>query len=198
MKTSGLVPPSICFRKRLNRAWAVCGLILLLLGAASGLGADVSFSEYQVKALFLFNFAKYVDWPAEAFSSGTSPIIIGIVGQDNFADNLKHAVEGKSINGRSIVIKHIASDAELGGCHVLFISSSENSRFEAILGKTSTLPVLTVSEREQSSRKSAIVNFILAEKKVRLEIDLDAARQTNLRISSKLLRVADLVKGKSN
>ncbi len=198
MKTLELAPPAFRSGSSLKRAWAACGLVIWLLGAASGLRAEVSFSEYQIKALFLFNFAKYVDWPAEAFPTVTSPITIGIVGQDNFGDDLKHAVEGKSINGRSIVIKHITSDTELGGCQVLFISSSENPRFEAILEKTSALPVLTVSERERSSRKSGIVNFTLVEKKVRLEIDLNAARQAKVRISSKLLSVADLVKGKSN
>ena len=155
-------------------------------------------TEYHVKALFLFNFAKYVDWPPESFSTTNAPIVIGVLGRDNFQDDLPHIIEGKTVNGRNLIIRHITSDDEIAGCHILFISSSENLRLGEALGKAAALPVLTVGEHEQFLQKGGIINFTLKEGKVRLEVNLDAARQAKLQISSKLLGVADIVKGKAN
>lgn len=177
-------------------------VLLLLLGLATMGGATSgraeALPEYKVKALFLFNFAKYVDWPDEAFPTPGSPIIIGLIGQDNFKDELNRAVEGKVVNGRPIVVKRVSTDPEMNGCHILFVSSSEKSRFEEILGKTRHGPVLTVGEQGQFLAKGGIINFTLKDEKIRLEIDLDSARQAGVRISSKLLSVAELVKGKTN
>jgi len=152
--------------------------------------AQPSMSEYQVKALFLLNFVKYVDWPAGA----SGPITIGILGQDNFDDNLTNAVEGKSINGRAVTIKHLSSGDSLSGCAVLFISSSEDSQLSAILSKTCMLPILTVGEDESFLQDGGIINFTLKEGKIHLEINLKAAQKVKLQISSKLLSVADVVK----
>jgi len=154
------------------------------------MSAQTSMSEYQVKALFLLNFVKYVDWPAEA----SSPIVIGILGQDNFGDSLTDAVAGKNIDGRSIVIKHLSADNDPSGCTILFISSSETSRLSQILGKTSALPILTVGETESFLQNSGIINFTLQDGKIRLAINLKAAQKVNLQISSKLLSVADVVR----
>jgi hypothetical protein len=151
-------------------------------------------SEYQVKALFLLNFVKYVDWSAAVGSNANGPIVIGILGQDRFNDTLKDAAAGKVVNGRTIVIKHVSATDDLGGCSVLFISSSENSRLEQILGKTGILPVLTVGEDESFIDKGGLINFLLKDGKIQLEINLKAARQVKLQISSKLLSVAVAVK----
>ena len=152
--------------------------------------AQISMSEYQVKALFLLNFAKYVDWPAGA----SGPITIGIMGQDNFNDSLTQAVDGKNINGRSIVIKHLSENDDISGCTILFISSSENSQLSAILGKTGSLPILTVGEEESFLQNGGIINFTLKNGKIHLAVNLKAAQKANLQISSKLLSVADVVK----
>jgi hypothetical protein len=155
-------------------------------------------TDTQVKAVFLFNFAKYVDWPATAFSNATAPITIGVIGTGSFDDSIQHVVEGKTINGRRFVIKHLAADSELAGCHILFISHSEASRMGPILDRAGALPILTVGEDEQFARNGGIINFVLKNGNVRLEIDLAAAKKAGLSISSKLLAVADVVKGKSN
>ena len=152
--------------------------------------AQTSMSEYQVKALFLLNFVKYVDWPAGA----SGPITIGILGQDNFDDNLTNAVDGKSINGRAITIRHLSSGESPSGCSVLFISSSENSQLNTLLNKTGSLPILTVGESESFLENGGIINFMLKEGKIHLAINLKAAQKANLQISSKLLSVADVVK----
>ena len=152
--------------------------------------AEISMSEYQVKALFLYNFVKYVDWPVGA----TGPIIIGVLGQDNFNDSLANAVEDKKINGRTIIIKHLSVGDDLRGCSILFISSSENSQLSEILSKTGTLPILTVGEDGSFLRKGGIINFALKEGKIHLEINLSVAQKVKLQISSKLLSVADVIK----
>jgi len=164
-------------------------LMVFLFGSLS-VHAQTSMSEYQVKALFLLNFVKYVDWPAGA----SGPITIGILGQDNFNDSLTDAVEGKNINGRAITIKHLSSGDSLSGCTILFISSSENSQLSAILGKVGSLPILTVGESESFLQNGGIINFLLKEGKIHLAINLKAAQKVNLQISSKLLSVADVVK----
>jgi YfiR/HmsC-like len=167
----------------------LCGLMFFLFGSQT-MRAQTSMSEYQVKALFLLNFVKYVDWPAGA----SGPITIGILGQDNFNDSLTNAVDGKNINGRAITIKHLSSGDSPDGCAILFISSSENSKLGAILGKTSSSPILTVGESESFLQSGGIINFMLKEGKIRLAINLKAAQKANLQISSKLLSVADVVK----
>jgi len=171
------------------KAISLFGLMVFLLGNLT-VHAQTSMSEYKVKALFLLNFVKYVDWPA----GGSGPITIGILGQDNFNDSLANAVEGKNINGRAIAIKHLSPGDSLSGCTILFISSSENSQLSAILGKTSSLPILTVGESESFLQNGGIINFMLKDGKIRLAINLKAAQKANLQVSSKLLSVADVVK----
>jgi hypothetical protein len=190
--------------KKASRGGAI-GL-LVAVAAASGLlcgetlmgeGTPAA-SEAQVKAVFLFNFAKYVEWPAAAFAGTNAPFTIGVVGEDRFEDNLRHAVANKTINGRRFVIKHFAADEPLSGCQILFISDSEAPRMGELLNKVNALPILTVGEDEQFAQKNGIISFVLKEGKVRLEINLTSAGKTGLTISSKLLAVADVVKGKAD
>jgi len=173
-------------------------LAWLLTSTGRGNCEDVLSMEYHVKAVFLYNFAKYVDWPATAFTNATEPITVGVLGTDPFGDSLQHAVEGKVINGRPFVIKPLAANADLTGCQILFISDSEASRMGEILARAGALPVLTVGEDEAFAQNGGIINFVLKEGKVRLEIDLTTATKVGLKISSRLLAVADLVKGKDN
>ena len=158
------------------------------------LQGQTSMTEYQVKAQFLLNFIMYVDWPEHVPSGGEAPIVIGILGQDNVGGDLQRVAEGKSINGRMIVIKQISDNEDLSGCSILFVSASESPRLDAILGKTKGRPILTVGEDDSFLDKGGIINFDLKDGKVHLEINLQAARQVSLEISSKLLSVADQVK----
>jgi hypothetical protein len=174
---------------------AFCGLLFRVANVAGG---EVSMTEYQVKALFLLNFTKYVDWPPVSFAGTNTPIIIGLYGEDKFGDALKQAVEGKTISGRRIILQRFEKDDESGKCHILFISDSEKKRLGEILDKIRALPVLTVGETDQFMEQGGVINFVKKEGKIRLEINLDAARQAKLEISSKLLSVADVVKGKAN
>jgi hypothetical protein len=195
-------PDIPCSSRRASRLLgpflAFVSLLAFLAGTDSGFGQEPSLSKYQVEAVFLLNFAKYVEWPAAAFPDATAPITIGVMGTDPFGDSLPHTMEGKMVNGRPFVIKHLAADSAVDGCHILFVSHSEASRMSGILDKAGSLPILTVGEDESFARNGGIINFVLKNDKVRLEIDLAAARKAGVTISSKLLAVADAVKGKPN
>ena len=174
---------------------ALCGLLFRMANAAGG---EVTMSEYQVKALFLLNFTKYVDWPPAAFAETNSPIVIGLCGENKFGDELTKVVADKTISGRQIIVQPIEKDGDPGKCHMLFVSDSEKNHLGEILDKMKTLPVLTVGETDQFMERGGVINFVKKEGKIRLEINLAAARQAKLGISSKLLGVADRVKGKAN
>jgi hypothetical protein len=184
--------------KLCGRAMAVLGLMALLPTSNCAFGGEPPPTKYQVEAVCLFNFAKYVEWPAAAFPNAAAPVTIGVLGTDFFGDNLQRAVAGKTVNGRSFVIKYVASGSELSGCQILFISDSEASRMGEILDKAGALPILTVGEDEAFAQKNGIINFVLKDGKVRLEIDLTTAGKTGLKINSRLLAVADVVKGRAN
>jgi hypothetical protein len=160
--------------------------------------AEESLPEYQVKALFLLNFTKYVDWPPNAFARNDTPITIGLYGENKLGEALKSAVAGKSVGGRAIIVRQIERAEDSGHCQILFISASEAFRVRGILEKTSKLPILTVGEEATFAQCGGIINFVLKNGNVRLEVDLAAAKQAGLTISSRLLAVADVVKGKAN
>lgn len=186
------------FRKRTPFKQAILWIALfgLLFKADPASGAELSMPEYQVKALFLLNFTKYVDWPPASFATANSPIVIGLFGEDRFGDALNKAVAGKSISGRPIRIQPLGNDAATEKCHILFIGDSDKRRVSEILGKIKALPVLTVGQIDQFMEQGGVINFVKKDEKIRLEINLDAARLANVQISSKLLNVADVVKGK--
>ena len=176
--------------------WSVClGLWrgVCLIGLADG-----SLPEYQVKALFLLNFTKYVDWPPNAFAGSNTPITIGLYGDNKLAEALKNAVAGKSVGGRTIVVRQFESADDSNQCHILFVSDAESSRMRVILDKARAWPILTVGEDAAFAQNGGIINFVLKNGNVRLEIDLAAAKKAELTISSRLLAVADVVKGKAN
>jgi len=175
-------------------AWTV-GLTLWC-GACLVSRADGSLSEYQVKALFILNFTKYVDWPPQTLVGSNTPITIGIYGDSKLGEALRHVLAGKSAGGRAIVVRQIQSTNDYNQCQILFISHSAASRMSAILEKACAWPVLTVGEDAAFAQNGGIINFVLRNGNVRLEIDLAAARKAGLTISSRLLAVADVVKGK--
>jgi hypothetical protein len=172
--------------------------IALWCGVSLVCRADATLPEYQVKALFLLNFTKYVEWPPTAFAASNAPVTIGIFGESQLGEALQRVVAGKTVGGRPIVIRQIAGPEDSGQCHILFISDAEADRMRAVLDHTSALPVLTVGENEAFGRNGGIINFARKNGNVRLEIDLAAAKKAGLTISSRLLAVADIVKGKPN
>ncbi len=171
--------------------------IILWLGVSPRVfSADASMTESQVKALCLFNFAKYVTWPTEAFSGANAPFYFGVIGQSKLAADLKNAVNHKFIDGHRIEIVEPENEADWRKCHLVFIGAAETGRVREILDKIRTLPLLTVGESGTFAEAGGIINFVKKENKVRFEVDLNAARLARLQISSKLLSLADVVRGK--
>jgi hypothetical protein len=150
--------------------------------------------EYRVKAAFLYNFAKFVDWPPQAFKSAGDPIAICIVGKDPFGGALEQAVHGQAVKGRSFAVRPLADMQQMGLCHILFVSSSERKRLPSIFREIKTPGVLTVGECDNFAAEGGIVNFRIEEGSVRIQINADLAAQQQIHISSKLLGVAEIVK----
>lgn len=181
-------------RRRMVCRVSVPGLVLalgsLLAAAAS---PDQPVDEYQVKAAFLYNFAKFVQWPAEAFKTASDPIAICVLGQDPFGNSLEDTVAGKAIEGRSLTVRHISSSKQVAGCHVLFIGSAEDKRSSAVLADIRMPGILTIGESDASGADGVVINFRLEAGKVRFDINVDAAASEKLRISSRLLSLAHIV-----
>src|SRR5712691_8044801 len=150
-------------------------------------------TEYQIKAAFLYNFAKFVEWPADAFADPHAPIVLGIVGEDPFGSVLDKIVLGKTVNDRGLVIKRLKEGPDLRNCHILFVSSSERKHMPQILESLQGSSVLTVGETDRFAQSGGVINFILEENKVRFEINSETAARAGLKISSKLLALARIV-----
>jgi hypothetical protein len=154
--------------------------------------------EYQIKAVFLFNFAQFVDWPVTAFADGDSPLVIGILGDDPFGHYLDEAVKGEKVNNRPMVIRRFSRVEDAVGCHILFISRSERARLGQILDQLKDRSVLTVGDMDGFSQLGGMIRFAMENNKVRLKINLRAAKAAHLMISSKLLRPAEIVSSRRN
>jgi hypothetical protein len=150
-------------------------------------------SEYLIKAGFIYNFAKLVEWPSATSVPGM-PITIGVIGNDSFADVLEHTVDGKKIDGRSLVVKSLRwKDYRECSCHILFIAAQESAHDDEIIQALKTSPVLTISEVPGFAKRGGIINFTLQDSKVRFEANVDAAKQAGLNISSRLLSLASII-----
>lgn len=162
-------------------------LIVLLLMAAP-LRAQAP--EYALKAAFLFNFAKFVEWPASAFAGERAPLTVCVYGEDPFGATLDAVVQGERVGERSFLVQRPDSVDDLGECHVLFVSRSEKDRLRDVMAEVEGKPVLTVADTDGFLRAGGVINFILEGSKVRFLIDQEAAGRSGLRISSKLMRLA--------
>jgi hypothetical protein len=172
-------------------------LLLALVWPAIGLReAEAQSSpsaEYQVKAALLLNFAEFIEWPAAAFSKPDAPITVGVLGSDPFGVVLDQTFQDESVQGRKIVIKRSQQIEELKSCQLLFISKSEKEHLGEIVGSLSNTSVVTVGETDGFAEHGGIINFYIDNKKVRFEINADAAQHNGLKISSQLLRRAKIV-----
>ena len=156
--------------------------------AEAGNGA----SEYELKAAILYNFAKFVEWPAAAFPDESAPIVFGVVGDDPFNGSLD-SVGGKSANGRQVAIRRLSVSEDLRSCHMLFVSSSEKKHLAQIVARVDGASVLTVGEMDGFASNGGMIRLTMEDNKVRFEINAGTARRDRLKISSKLLSLAKRV-----
>jgi YfiR/HmsC-like len=166
---------------------------MLIPGGAPSFARGEPAPEYAVKAAFLYNIAKFVEWPADAFAGPASPIVFFVFGEDPFGDALK-SLKGKTANGRPIVVRYAANLGELERCHLLFVSASEKSRLPKILQATKDWNVLTVGDVDGFARDGGTINLVNEEQRIGIEVNMEAAQRTRLQISSKLLGLAKIVK----
>jgi YfiR/HmsC-like len=150
-------------------------------------------AEYQVKAAFLFNFAKFVDWPESAFSDGRAPIVLGVVGENPFGDDLSNIVSGQQVKGRSIRVGRFKFGDDLRSCHVVFVSASEHAHVSQILASLRGAGALTVSDLDGFAAAGGVMQFVTEDSRVRFVVNLDAASRSKLRINSKLLALARVI-----
>lgn len=150
-------------------------------------------NEYGIKAVFLFNFAQFVEWPATAFPDATTPFVIGVLGDDPFGGLLDETVAGEMLNGRPFVVRRFRSVEEVGTCHILFVSRSEAGRLEKIMPMLAGRTTLTVSDAEDFARAGGMIALVNANNRIRLQINVEAATREMLVFSSKLLRPAEIV-----
>jgi hypothetical protein len=167
-------------------------MILLHLLTAAGWGQTVE--EYRVKAAFLYNFARFVEWPSQTFKKAGNPIAICVVGKDPFDGALDQAGNGQTAQGKSFSVRPLTDIRQIGSCQIVFVSSSERKRLPAIFHELKTSGVLTVGECDNFTAEGGIVNFRIAEGAVRIQINVEAAAQQQLHISSKLLSLAEIVR----
>ncbi len=166
---------------------------LLLLGELESPGETALPREYQLKAIFLFNFAQFVDWPSEAFPEGQTPLVIGVLGEDPFGAYLDETVRGEIVNNRPLLVQRYRRVEEIQTCHVLFISRSEAGQLEQILADLKGRSILTVSDVDGFAGRGGMIRFVIENNKIRLRVNLEAAKDADLVISSKLLRPAEIV-----
>jgi YfiR/HmsC-like len=182
-------------------AHAVVGvgvLATLLVGAQviwapRAVAQSEGLAEYQVKAAFLFNFAKFVDWPEAAFADARAPIVLGVVGENPFGDDLSNMVSRQQVKGRPIRVGMFKFGDDLRGCHVVFVSASERAHVPQILSSLRGADALTVSDIDGFAAAGGVMQFVIEDSRVRFVVNQAAAEQAKLRISAKLLALARMV-----
>ena len=153
-------------------------------------------SEYLIKAGFIYNFAKFVEWPAAAFPQPDSPIVIGILGTDPFGNLIDRVVENKKIGARGLVVKRLkwgTDPKDLKDCKILFVGASEKAHLDDLVQMVKSLPILTVGETPGFAERGGVIRFVLEDNRVRFEINVEAAHQADLTISSRLLTLARII-----
>jgi hypothetical protein len=184
-----------------RRVRAAIAILPILLGAIALNAQNTSGSaEYLIKAGFIYNFANLVQWPSSSFAQPDSPIVIVILGEDHFGTTLDRALDGKKVNARSFVIKRAKTISELQrtlgpqkDCQILYVSSSEMPHLNDAIQMLRGVPVLTIGETPGFARNGGIINLILEDNKVRFEVNVAAAKEADLNISSRLLALARIV-----
>jgi hypothetical protein len=174
-----------------NRLRAVLLVLLSAVGPLLWAGTTIS-KEYQVKALFLFNFAQFVQWPAGTFTGPDDTLNIGILGEDPFGGFLYNIVKGEKANGHPLAVQRFSRIEDVEDCQLLFVSASESKRLKNILAVMNGKSVLTVSDIEGFARSGGMIRLMMAGGKVHFRINLVSTKKARLRISSKLLRLAEI------
>lgn len=170
------------------------GLIALLTVGFAPTHAQPPPKEYQIKAVFLLNFASFVEWPPAAFAEPNAPIVIGVLGADPFGSALDEVVSGEKVQNHPVLVRRTGRASDLRGCQIVFIGQSERRRLATVLSGFRGAPVLTVSDIPGFAEDGGVVEFYLEANRVRFAINPATAAQQGIKLSSQLLVLARIVK----
>jgi uncharacterized protein DUF4154 len=189
--------PHNCVSNRYLRVWqrpAAVVVMLSLLHIPVLQAQQPKVSEYQVKATYLYNFGRFVQWPPNATARKSDSFSICVLGQDPFGPSLDSTVAGETLDGKPLAAKRISTPRDAGECRILFISLTEENHLKEILMALDESGILTVSDMPAFSRRGGMIQFVLDGDKVRFEINLSSAETAKLTLSSELLKVATTVR----
>lgn len=172
----------------------VWSIIAIIIGGAFSASAADAALEYKVKAGFIYNFIKFVEWPVTALSASNSSVVVGVLADDLAASVLQQALAGKSVNGHALEVRLLKETHEAGDCHLVFIGRAQEGRVKDILEQLKAAPVLTVSEIDQFGQRGGMINLVRNDDSFRFEINLKALERAGLKISSRLSSQATIVK----
>jgi hypothetical protein len=177
--------------------WALLTLALVLPSLSAVPAATIeSTREYKLKAGFLFNFAKFVEWPKKADADAKSPLVIGVFADDPAAGIIKTALEANPLvaNGRPVICRFLSATATPPECEILFMSRAKEEKIDEILAQTQGQPILTVGEVDQFAQRGGMINFVRKDDYFRFEVNLEAAEKVGLKMSGNLASMATIVK----
>jgi hypothetical protein len=180
-----------CGTGRLSTLTAALGLLAVCPARAQ---EPSRAPEYRIKAAFLYNFTLYTEWPADSFAKADSPIVLAIAGDDPFGGELDAAVRGKTVRGRAIEVHRYSAASDAMPCHLLFMSNAQARNLPQFLRQIEEPLPLIVGETEDFTRVGGAIRFFVEGNKVRFEVNIDAAARARVKISSKLLSLARIVR----
>ena len=179
-------------RGRTQRWRRVAAALAVAFGAVGDAAAE-ALTEAQVKAAYVYNFVKYVEWPAGAFATAQSPVVLCVAAGDGLRGALA-AIDGKLAQGRVLQLRRAVRADEFKACHILFVPESEERGAGELLRKAGSLPVLTVGEHDGFAAAGGVIGFVVRDDRVQFEINPDAAARADLKVSSRLLQLATIVR----
>ena len=199
--TNGCLPSDSRLPGR--RRWARTKLSIVILTALVylicplALRGQSEIDEYRLKAAFLFHFAQFVEWPSNPVKGPDNGFVFCVVGEDPFHGDLEGTVQGKSLSGKTIRVRHIKQPKDTKGCDVVFVDRNQSGRIGEFLAAVSDWPVLTVGDSDDFLRQGGMIRFCVEDRKVRFEVNQDAAEKANLKVSLRLLLLAKSVIGRN-
>jgi hypothetical protein len=179
--------------RKLRHIGLAIGVGLLCISFSVSPASAQSVTDDQVKAAYLFNFAKFIEWPADVFDKADAPMNFCSLGRSPVVDELDSSVRSKSINGHTIMVKHLHGPEEIKGCHLVFLAASAGKQQQKLLQAAKGSSVLLVAEGSGFARAGGTINFIMEDGRLLFEINIKAAEIAHLKISSKLLSLARIV-----
>jgi uncharacterized protein DUF4154 len=180
----------MCRHERLLPRLAFIVLTWAVIGSPGMQGQNAKPTEYDVKATYLYNFTRFVEWPVQGLQGGSDSFAICVLGDNPFGPALQTTVAQETIAGKSVVAKQVPTPQDAANCRVLFISSSENKRLKQILTSLGTASVLTVSDLPKFTERGGMVQFVVDGSRIRFEVNSATAERAGLTLSSELLKVA--------